>query len=466
MIILKKEKHQVNSAEIDMKLIVDVQTDIGRRREINEDNYGLSADNKLVVVCDGMGGHNAGEVASRMAVDTILESFEQLDQKEVERICPDFKPARAYEKARRLIAAIRLANHRIYSMAAKNLDHIGMGTTVAAIYLDNNYLIVAHVGDSRVYRFRDKNLEQLTRDHTWIGELVGEDKYDINGMKDFGKSNVITRAVGIDLTVKIDLLIDAVKSGDKYLLCTDGLSGPVADNDISQILEKADSNSDAIRQLIALANDRGGPDNITAAIITVAKVEKEATPVERIQTTIKEATEAVQQEAPQVIENLTKKLETVKIKMEKPVKKRSRLRLAVAGILFISALIVTFLVLLPRIDQLLKKESKTGQRQNIPGSPQQKQDTTTTPKEASSVKGTIKFFAIERDHADVIVDDKKYKLAELKKFNKYQLQLPAGTHLIEVQVDGLKIKKRVMMRSGGEVEINIEQELEKLKRTK
>lgn len=446
-----------------MELAIYNQTDRGQRREINEDCHGISTDRKLVVVCDGMGGHNAGEVASRTAVDTILESFQMLSQDEIEQICPDFKPAPQFKNARRLIAAIRLANHRIYSMSGQNMNQMGMGTTVVAIFLEKNYLIAAHAGDSRLYRFRDNDLQQLTTDHTWIGEFLGEDENNIDGLQDFGKSNVITRAVGIDPTIKIDLLIDAFQPGDRYLLCTDGLTGPVPDADIVQILDKYNADRDAVEQLIMLANDRGGPDNITAVMITVVRVEKEATPIERTQTTIKEDIEPAQQDKTKIVDDISKKLEETRIKTATTGRKKPKLVYILAAIFVVSALIVLSLMVLPRKDQELKNKPIEDQYDNLADSTQLPEEIPDTSIKESATGGTIKFFAIERDHADIFVDNKHYKLGDL---NMYQLQVPAGAHFVEVHLDGFKIKKRVRVRTGSEVLIDIENELEKLKGAK
>ena len=446
-----------------MKVIIDARTDLGQRRKINEDSYGITPDNKLVVVCDGMGGHNAGEVASSMAVDTILQVFQKLSRREVEQVCPDYDPPEPFEVARKLVAAIRLANYRINSMAGENLEQRGMGTTVATIFLDHNYLIGAHVGDSRIYRFRANNLEQLTIDHTWIGEFSGDDDLEINGAFDNIKSNVITRAVGIEANVKIDVLIDAVEPGDRYLVCSDGLTGPVPDSDLIEILKKHNSNKDAVHQLIKLANQRGGPDNITAVIITVAHIEAGLPPISKAQTTVKEKAQELAHEKQKILNAILHKAEDTQIKFEKPIKKKSRRPLGLILLLLLSTLVIALLILLPARDQLLNKLFKSTQQMDSANSTVTTQNDVSSQSVHQADEGIIKFLAFDQDHAEIVIDQKKkFKLGQLKN-DGYELRLSEGSHSIEIHLDGFIIRKVINVRSSEIEKINLDIELDKLK---
>ncbi|NIS17381.1 MAG: Stp1/IreP family PP2C-type Ser/Thr phosphatase [candidate division Zixibacteria bacterium] len=255
-----------------MKLEFAARTDVGLVRELNEDNYKLLKEKKLAVVCDGMGGHAAGEVASEIAVETIAAAIASPD---------DFGPppetlqlAEGFgEEGRILVHAIRLASRRIFNQAARNKEMRGMGTTVVAAQTTDEYALIGHVGDSRVYRLRKGNLEQLTVDHSWVNELISSNQLTEEESENFVNKNVITRALGTRETVKVDIRKDRVADGDLYLLCSDGLSGFVSDSDILQTLSRDDFSLDKIcKELIERANAGGGEDNITVAVLKVSDV--------------------------------------------------------------------------------------------------------------------------------------------------------------------------------------------------
>lgn len=231
------------------------RTDPGLKRTHNEDAYAILEDHHLFVIADGMGRHAAGEVASQLCVDAIREAFTSGDLGGKEGNGP-----KEPKRARRLRASIALANDRIVASARDNDEYAGMGTTVVAAYFSQSHqrVYVAHVGDSRCYRLRGGKLTQLTTDHTLgAAGIVGK------------SSTVLSRAVGVEDNVEIDLTMESPLPGDIYLLCSDGLSRMVSADDIKATLEATPDLDGATRVLIDKANQCGGRDNITAILVRV-----------------------------------------------------------------------------------------------------------------------------------------------------------------------------------------------------
>lgn len=229
------------------------RTDPGLRRKHNEDAYLIMEDHQLVVIADGMGRHAAGEVASQLCIAAIREAFEKSD------FGPSTKPAVA-KYAGRLRGAIFQSNRRIFEEARKNVAWAGMGTTVVAAYfaLNNQRVHVAHVGDSRCYRLRGTRLTQLTADHT-LGAAGVQGK----------SASVLSRAVGIEEEVEVEFTTESPLPGDVYLLCSDGLSRMLQDEEIQEVLEGVRDLEEATKVLIDKANARGGRDNITAILVRI-----------------------------------------------------------------------------------------------------------------------------------------------------------------------------------------------------
>ena len=249
-------------------------TDIGKRRECNEDSFAVHETNHLVIVCDGMGGHSAGDIASQMAVETVGWAFRKIDKQSIDAICKDIEQPLSYV-AKRVITAVRLANRRIYNLAIRDKTISGMGSTIVVAYFVKNHIIVCHVGDSRCYRLRNGQLHQLTSDHSWVNELLIDKEITEEEAKNFKQKNVITRALGIKYATKIDLQIDSIQTGDRYLVCSDGLSGVVDDEVIAKVLYQGNKLLDEIgSELIAEANEMGGPDNITVALMEVESLKE------------------------------------------------------------------------------------------------------------------------------------------------------------------------------------------------
>ena len=221
-------------------------TDVGRQRQSNEDSYLERA--PVFAVADGMGGARAGEVASRIAV----EAFDQQDE--------------SAPPEERLAGVAREANRRIYERAQGNTEHAGMGTTLTAVMVSGRDVAVSHVGDSRLYRLREGRLERLTEDHSLVEELVRQGRLSPEEAENHPQRSIITRALGPEPDVEVETFTDPGRDGDVYLLCSDGLSAMVSEDEIAAILESRSSLEDAARKLVQAANENGGRDNITVVM--------------------------------------------------------------------------------------------------------------------------------------------------------------------------------------------------------
>src|SRR3954469_8287646 len=227
-------------------------SDLGRQRQGNEDNYFVRA--PLFVVADGMGGAQAGEVASEIAVEAFDAGL------------PDGSPAEA------LAEVIRAANRRIHDRSRSDEQHSGMGTTCTAAYVGESDVTVAHVGDSRAYLWRGGDLVRLTRDHSLVGELVARGKLTEEQAEAHPQRSVITRALGPEPNVLVDVDVFPARAGDVFLLCSDGLTSMVNESKLKPILAGAKSLEQAGRTLIAAANEAGGRDNITVILFRLEEV--------------------------------------------------------------------------------------------------------------------------------------------------------------------------------------------------
>jgi protein phosphatase len=244
------------------------ETNIGMKRQHNEDNYFLPDGDRLAIVADGMGGHASGEVASKMAVETVAQYFR--DTSDDAEITWPFKLDHGdkYE-TNRLINGVKLANLRIYEKAQTDDRCHGMGTTVVALLFLDDRAVIAHVGDSRVYRFRDNMLSQLTEDHSLLNDYIKMKKLDAGDAGKFPHKNVIVRALGMKESVQVDLLSDHFRLGDTYLMCSDGLSGMINDEGLAEIIANGGDLDKMCEDLIATANVNGGVDNITAVLVRI-----------------------------------------------------------------------------------------------------------------------------------------------------------------------------------------------------
>jgi protein phosphatase len=242
-------------------------THVGRRRVSNEDAFGLDADAGFFVVADGMGGHAAGEVASREAVDTVLAMLRR-DVQTFRAIEAGERSEDNVRRAKRAVeAAMQAATYMVFAIAETDPEHRGMGTTLSTLLVAGNLGITGQVGDSRIYRVRGSEVTRLTEDHTLVAWQIKQGIISPQEAERSPHRNVITRAVGSRDYVQVDTHVFDLVPGDRFLLCSDGLHGYLDDAEIPPMLAKTPS--DAVRDLIALANQRGGRDNITAIVVSV-----------------------------------------------------------------------------------------------------------------------------------------------------------------------------------------------------
>ena len=245
-------------------------TDTGLVRDHNEDAIGSDMDIGLLVLADGMGGYNAGEVASGIAVKTTMDMVQELIEHE-DRAAIDQETG-LLRQTIVLRDAITRANKLIYQTSKTKSDCEGMGTTIVACLFYDNMVSIAHVGDSRLYRLRDQNFAQITKDHSLLRELVDRGFYSPEEAQRSLNRNYVTRALGIEPTVEVEINEEKVRPQDVYVLCSDGLSDMVDDEDIHLTISTFNANLNLIgQQLIRLTNDNGGRDNVS---IVVAKVLK------------------------------------------------------------------------------------------------------------------------------------------------------------------------------------------------
>ena len=241
------------------------QTDTGRVREHNEDTIATDSDVGLLVLADGMGGYNAGEVASGIAVKTITnlvrEGLAREDLASIDRSTGLTRPSIV------LRDAITRANKIIYQTARSQAECEGMGTTVVAALFYDNRISIAHVGDSRLYRQRGSQIAQVTMDHSLLQELVDRGFYSPEEAQRAANKNYVTRALGVEPQVEVEVQEHPVDKGDIFILCSDGLSDMVEDEDIRLTISTFGANLDTVaKQLIQLANENGGRDNVSVVL--------------------------------------------------------------------------------------------------------------------------------------------------------------------------------------------------------
>ncbi len=252
-----------------MRAVAAGLTDVGLQRDHNEDSFAILQDHELYIVADGMGGHRAGDVASKLATEAIVDFFRATAAEDF--TWPFHFDSRMSEEENRLLTGIKIANRQIVERSSRQRECHGMGTTVVGALFSGRKgkMYLGHVGDSRAYRVRGGEIQQMTRDHSLVNdyllampELTEEQKSEL-------PKNVITRALGMQEHVSVDLQGDDASVGDCYVLCSDGLSGMIEDSEILDIVSQSTNIEDACRKLIALANEHGGEDNITAVLVKI-----------------------------------------------------------------------------------------------------------------------------------------------------------------------------------------------------
>lgn len=246
-------------------------TDVGLQRDHNEDSYAIIPESCLYIVADGMGGHQAGDVASALATRQIANFFELSASEEA--TWPFETDPNLSDDENRLVTAIRVANRAIFHEGVQRPECRGMGTTiVGALYNpQTGRMALAHVGDSRGYRIRGGAIEQLTRDHSLVNDYKQAMPELSEAEAEELPKNVITRALGMQPQVIVDVQADGARAGDLFLLCSDGLSGMLDDNEILSVVEEAESLELASQALVTRANENGGEDNVTVVLVRVGE---------------------------------------------------------------------------------------------------------------------------------------------------------------------------------------------------
>jgi protein phosphatase len=237
-----------------MQLAAAARSDVGRRRPANEDCYVVAPELGLYLVADGMGGHRAGQVASGLAARAAVATLRSL-------------PGGRGGSVERLRTCVAAANAEILASSRAKSELAGMGTTVVALLAEGDRVALAHVGDSRAYLVRGAAIRRLTEDHTLVGELVRRAELSEQAAASHPQRHVLLRALGVRRNVDPDLLELAPEPGDRYLLCSDGLTGHLADSEIAQLVSGEPDLDLACKRLVDLANQRGGDDNITVLLV-------------------------------------------------------------------------------------------------------------------------------------------------------------------------------------------------------
>ncbi|MEE9472674.1 MAG: Stp1/IreP family PP2C-type Ser/Thr phosphatase [Acidimicrobiia bacterium] len=242
-------------------------SDVGQSRSHNEDCFAIDAEHGLFLVADGMGGHGHGEVASQLAVEAIRHAMLQDDAQTGGANSPSAEGIQPH--AARLAAAFRVAHNSVVHAMREDSTLLGMGTTAVGCAIHGDIAAFAHVGDSRAYRLRDDELELVTEDHTWVNEQVMAGYLSADQARSHPLKSVVTRAIGGDREITVDLREIEVRDGDLFLLCSDGLNAMLNDEDIHDYLAADGSLEEICHRLVDAANDRGGLDNITVLVLVI-----------------------------------------------------------------------------------------------------------------------------------------------------------------------------------------------------
>lgn len=245
------------------------RTDKGRVRENNEDSFAIEPELNLFVLSDGMGGQASGEIASRIATETVVEYCFAAERESLALTARD-RLSGLSDMSGRLAAGIRRANSAIRNAALNQPERHGMGATIVAVRFERCRMSLAHVGDSRAYRFRSGQLEQLTRDHSFVAEQLRQGLLTQREAEQSQMQNVLLRALGQEPDVEVDVTEELILDGDAILLCSDGLTREVPDEQIATTLANAEDAQSAADRLVSAANEAGGTDNITAVVVRPA----------------------------------------------------------------------------------------------------------------------------------------------------------------------------------------------------
>ncbi len=245
------------------------RSDVGRRRKLNEDSLVVTEDIGLFAVCDGMGGHNAGEVASKMAIEEIARFIQESHAAAFETISWRYGVDAALSRdGNRIRTAIKLANEKVFLAASASEECAGMGTTVVASLVKDDLLTVGWAGDSRCYLVRDGQLNQLTRDDSWVSAAASEGILSAEEIEHHPLRNIITKAIGARDAIDVDIVEEHLRPDDLVLLCTDGLHSMIGAPEILACLSQSeDGVTQAVGRLIDAANEAGGKDNVSVVVL-------------------------------------------------------------------------------------------------------------------------------------------------------------------------------------------------------
>lgn len=239
-------------------------TDIGKIREKNEDSVLIAPELCLGAVADGMGGHNAGEVASNLAVSILRQTLADLKAKKIS-IPQDFEPS-LDPMPRKLLYASGLANLRIYTLSSENYKRRGMGTTLSAIYIEPGESAAVHIGDSRIYRLRDGALKQISKDHSYVQEQVARGLISKEQAEKSRIQNILTKALGLRKDMRCDIIKLNPQPGDVYMLCSDGVNKGIKDEEIAEILKKPLSAGRLCQEIVKFSARNDGKDNVSCVV--------------------------------------------------------------------------------------------------------------------------------------------------------------------------------------------------------
>lgn len=256
-----------------MRIVSGGVTDVGRVRSNNEDCYRILAPLNLFVLSDGMGGEAHGEIASALAVETVVKHCLEAENNPAAPVFGETKAGWS-DKTKRLSSAVHLANKKIFLSAKENADQHGMGATLTAAWIDGSKLSIAHVGDSRAYLLRTGALQQLTSDHSLVAEQVRQGVLTLAEAEESEMQSVLIRALGAQPDIEVDAEEQPLFARDVLLLCSDGLTRMVTEPEIAGTLQAETDAERAATKLVELANDRGGGDNITVLVIRVGAESK------------------------------------------------------------------------------------------------------------------------------------------------------------------------------------------------
>jgi protein phosphatase len=245
-------------------------SDVGRRRQLNEDSLVMDCETGLYIVADGMGGHNAGEIASKLAAETVMNFIRRATEEE-EITWPYGIDPKLSLNANRLRTAIMLANKRVWKEADNRQDYTGMGTTIVAAMVDEENITFLGAGDSRLYRVREEEIEQLTIDDSWVQVAIDEGVLDPGEADNHPMRNIITKAIGAKESIDLAVHEERLEKGDFYLLCSDGLHAMISNEEILRIvLQSGNELETCVEELIKAANESGGKDNVTVLVLRYA----------------------------------------------------------------------------------------------------------------------------------------------------------------------------------------------------